>query len=420
MTIATNTAIPDAESLVDTLFSLDQDAINNPYPTYAIMREVLPVTRWGSMVVIARHGDVKNALRDPETFSSVRQYGSRVTARRAQLSPEDAQKLDELVTAEGRWMVQTDDPRHARYRRFVSHAFSSNRIAEMRHEVQSVADELLDIVDERGDGTLELVDDFSYKLPLRVICQLLGASGPDIQMIRVWSDAIGTGIGTEYSNIHEAYEALTNFREFVTGLIQRARANTDAATDLFSELVSTDDEGVYLDDDDLISMFIQLLFAGHETTTNLISNATVDLLRNPDQLQLVHDDRSLLRPAVEEFLRYRGSIQAVHRVATRDIEVAGSMIRAGETVRLLLGSANHDPSVFENPDVLDIRRGNARSHLGLGYGIHSCLGMWLTRLEIEVALDTLLTRYPDLALVGPVNNRLNFTLHGPGELHLSI
>ncbi|MET0885993.1 MAG: cytochrome P450 [Mycetocola sp.] len=420
MAMTREPTVLQAEALVDTLFSLDQDAINNPYPTYEVMRKVLPVARWGSMVALATYEDVKNALRDPQTFSSIRQYGSRITARRAQLSPGDALKLDELVAAEGRWMAQTDDPQHARYRRFVNHAFSSNRIAEMRHQVQSVADELLDDVDARGDGTLELVEDFSYKLPLRVICKLLGASGPDIQNIRVWSDAIGTGIGTEYSNIHEAHDALASFRAFVTTLIQRARANTDSATDLFAELVSTDDEGVYLDDDDLVSMFIQLLFAGHETTTNLISNATADLLRNADQLQLVRDDRSLLRPAVEEFLRYRGSIQAIHRMATRDVEVSGVTINAGETVRLLLGSANHDPSVFENPGVLDITRKNARSHLGLGYGIHSCLGMWLTRLEVEVALDSLLTRYPDLAFAGPVNNRRNFTLHGPAEMHLTI
>lgn len=375
--------------------------------------------RWGPLVAVSRYDDVKAVLRDTETFSSRRSTGSRITARKAQLSPEDGERLQDLVDNEGRWMVQIDDPEHARLRRFVNHAFSRNRIDEMRGQIEEIAASLLDAVDARGDGRVELVSEYCYKLPLQVVCQLLGARADEAEQIRAWSDAIGEGVGTEYANLDQASEAFQQFQTYVKGLIERTRQSAEA-TDLFSELVATDDNGTYLSEDELTSMFVQLLFAGHETTTNLISNAVVDLIRNPAELAKLREDPSLIRGSVDEFLRYHGSIQAIHRVATRDCEVAGFEIKKGETVRVLLGSANHDSAVFDDPERLDLTRPNAKKHVGLGFGIHTCLGMWLTRLETEVALKALLERYPVIELDGPVNNRLNFTLHGPGELRLKI
>lgn len=244
MTVDTSSAHDEIASAVATLFALDQDALNNPYPTYQLMRERQPVVRSGPLVAVSRYEDVKSVLRDTATFSSVRSRGTRVSARRAQLSPEQAEKLDDL-----------------------------------REQIVAICDDLLDTFDATGSDELELVTQYAYRLPLRVVCELLGADTSDIEAIREWSDTIGTGLGTEYSNVDEAFDALAQFKSYVTGLITRSRENT-GATDLFSELVSTDDHGTYMDEDDLTAMFVQLLFAGHETTTNLLGNAIVELLRH--------------------------------------------------------------------------------------------------------------------------------------------
>lgn len=419
MTIDTADTNAEVAAAVASLFSLDQEAINNPYPTYQLMREKQPVIRSGPLVAVSRYEDVKSVLRDTTTFTSVRSRGTRVTARRAQLSPEDAEKLDALVASEGSWMVQQDDPEHARIRRFVNHAFSAARIAGLRDKITAISDDLLDTFDATGSDELELVSQYAYRLPLRVVCELLGADKSEIESIRTWSDAIGTGLGTEYSNIDEAFDALAQFKTYVTGLIARSRNDPDT-TDLFSELVSTDDNGTFMDENDLTAMFVQLLFAGHETTTNLLGNALVQLLRHPDQLEILRADPSLIRPAVDEFLRFCPSIQAVHRVATKDCEIAGFPVKEGETIRILLASANRDDVKFDDPDTLDVTRKNAKQHVGLGFGIHSCLGMWLTRLEIEIGLSALIERYPSIELAEPVDNRLNFTLHGPGAVRLRI
>lgn len=407
----------EAPDLVRRLFDLDQGLINDPFGAYRQMREESPVLRINNLVAVARYSDVKDTLRDPVTFSSDSHRGTRVQRLRAGLSASDATKLDDLVAHEGVF-TRTDDPEHARLRRFVNHTFSSARIAEMRDQVQQITDELLDEVDRRADGKVELIGDFAFKMPLRVITRLLGASGPDTEMIRRWSEIIGVAVGTEYSNLDEATEALDGFKEYVAGLIARGRAATKP-TDLFGELVAKDNDGVFLTDAELTKMFVQLLFAGHETTTNLIANSIIALQENPDQLQVLRDDPSLMRPAVDEFLRYCGSVHTVHRVAARDCEIAGFPIAEGETVRLMLASANHDPAVFDDPDTLDVTRKNARNHVGLGFGIHTCLGQWLTRLETEVALGEIQRRYPRLALDGPWQKNRNLTLHGPARLDLT-
>ncbi|MET0700275.1 MAG: hypothetical protein ABWY93_11455, partial [Mycobacterium sp.] len=193
------------------LFSLDQALLDDPYPVYQLMRETAPVLRWGPIVAVARYEDAKAVLRDPATFSSVRSNGSRVSARRAQLDAETADKLDKLVAGEGLWVTNVDDPQHARLRRFVNSIFSAGRVADMRSQVEKVTHELLDAIDKRGGDEFELINDFSFRLPLQIICRLFGASGPETEMIRVWSEEIGKGIGTDYSNVDEAYEALQGF-----------------------------------------------------------------------------------------------------------------------------------------------------------------------------------------------------------------
>lgn len=416
--MTTHIATPDCPEIVNRLFSLEEGLINDPYPVYAQMRAESPVVRWGPLVAVSRYDDVKAVLRDPGTFSSQRHGGSRSRVVLERLSGEDALKLADVQANEG-LISQTDDPQHARMRRFVNQAFSATRMAEMREQIEDITRELLDAAEERGDRTLELVDDLAYKMPLHVICTLLGASGPETQKVRHWSDAIGVAIGTEYSNLDTAYEAVQEFKAFVGDLIAKVRQSDGQRTDLFAELVSTDDEGTYLTESDLTAIFINLLFAGHETTTNLIGNSVIELLTHPEQQQLLVDDPTRIRGAIEELMRYCGSIHTIHRVATRDCDIAGFPVTQGETVRLMLAAANHDGSRFDDPETLDLSRKDARHHLGFGYGIHTCLGMWLTRLEVEVALSEILVRYPELALAGPIERHRNITLYGPTRLDLT-
>jgi cytochrome P450 len=402
---------------ITAVFERRPDALANPYPVYRRLRDEAPVLRVGPLVVVSRYADVQTVLRAPDLFSSVRGTGSRIASRKAQLDAEGGRKLQELIDHEHTWLVQMDRPDHTRVRALANQAFTPRRIAAMRDRVQAIMDELLEPADARG--SIELVSEVSQPLPLRVIVEMLGASPDRAQDIRRWSDEIGLMIGTDYSNVDSAYEALQSFRSFAAELIEELRGKGDA-TDLFAAMVSAEEGGERLSTDELVGMCVLLLFAGHETTTNLISNSVLSLLRHPEQLQVLREDPSLTFKAVEEFLRYSTSVHAIHRVAKEDTEIGGVAVRAGDSVRLMLASANHDPRAFDDPERFDVRRPNAAKHLGLGFGIHTCLGAWVARLETDVAVTSLITRYPGLRLDGEVEQSPNFTLYGPRRVPLAL
>ncbi|MBC2864997.1 cytochrome P450 [Streptomyces mexicanus] len=411
-------AADELEATVARLFDCDQSLINDPWPVFAALREQKPILRVGPLVAVSRYDDVKQVLRDPETYSSVRAKGTRELARRAELDDEGLAKFQALTAFESRGMTQNDDPEHARIRRFVNASFSAASIATLRDQVEALVRELLDDIDARGQHEFDLVGEFAYQLPFRVVCRLLGVEDYDLGTLRAWQAEIRKGIGTMYANLDEAYEAMLNYRSYVLDVIRRHRAHPAAATDLFGRLVSTDDEGTFLDDEDLIAIFITMMTSGN--TNDVISNAVVSLQRHPDQRDLLRDRPELMRNAVEEFFRYSPSVYNIHRSATCDTELNGFRIRAGETVRLLLASANHDPARFEDPETMDVTRKNARQHIGLGFGIHTCLGQWLARQEAELAIAELLRRYPDLRITEQVDFRRNFTIHGPDRLMVAV
>lgn len=409
----------DLEADVARLYALDEQALNDPFPIYARLRAEAPVSRVGAVVSIARYDDVKAVLRNYEDFTSRKDGGSIVEQRRAELSGDDLAKLEDVaVKGIGHWMATNDEPHHSHLRGFVDEVFSAQRVALMREEIETISEELLDeIVGSATEVEFDLVEQYAFRMPLIVICRVLGADPADAAKLRQWSDDLGTAIGTTYANLDEAHEAFENFRSYVRMTIERVHAD-DSRDDLFSDIVRANHDGETLSEDDLIAIFTHLIFAGHETTTNLIGNAMNTLLDHPDQLDVLRSDPDLIRHAADEFLRFCPSVHAIHRVATRDVDVAGFTIREGETVRLLLGSANRDTAVFTDPDVLDVRRKNVRRHLGLGYGIHTCLGAWLTRLEIEIAIRSLLTRFASVERRTPFRVRPNLTLYGAPELRL--
>ena len=414
-----NVIAPDKVAVeLERLYALEDDVLNNPYPLYAAIREHQPVLRVGPQVSVSRYEDVKNVLRDNETFSSDRRESSTVKARMAELTPEQKAKYEALLDYDSRIIPQMDEPQHGRMRRFVNETFSAKRIEAMRDQLFHIANTQLDQAVAKDGGRFDLIQDYSIHVPLRAICSILAVPESDAETVLAWGAEITKGIGTQFSNVDEAYEALMNFNVYVGDLIADARKHP-GGEDLISQLVvATDDEGVHLTDEDLKGIFVQMLVSGN--TNTLIANAVIALDRNPEQKALLLQDLTRTRPAVEEFLRYCPSIHAIHRMSVEDTEIAGFPVRKGETIRLLLASANHDDAKFERAEELDITRKNARQHVGIGYGIHTCLGQWLLRLDAEAALMVLYERHPELRITGPVQNRKTFTMHGPQFLEVEV
>lgn len=411
--------LEDLRGEVTALFDREPQALEDEerYRVYRRLRHEAPVLAFDDMVVVSRYNDILSIVRDPETFSSQRGTGSLMKARASSLTATQADKLREILRFHAMSITEADNPEHARLRGLANYAFTPRRVSSMRGQIQELTDRLLEPADRRG--TIELVSELCYPLPLQVILAMFGVPLEDAEDIRRWSDEMALAAGSVFADVDRAYDNLVAFREYVTRQIEERRGST-GHDDLLTALMAAEEDGSSLSTEELVVLFVRLLFAGHETTTNRIANSMVALLRHPDQLQLLKDDPSLMRSAIEELLRYRTSVQTLHRVATRGTDIGGVPVRAGQSVRLLLGSAHHDEEVFTEPERLDLRRENASRHIALGFGIHTCLGAWLQRLESEVAISTLLTRYPGLRLVSVGAARPNFIMSGPRSVHIDL
>src|SRR5215203_870517 len=362
---------PPRVNLFDPVFKAD------PYPTYARLRSSAPVHRatlpdGRGVWLITRYEDVLAVLKD-ERF--VKNWRSALTPeQRAEIPP-----IPEVMKPLSRNMLDTDPPDHERLRALVSKAFTPRLIERMRPRVQAIADGLLDAVQDRGG--MDLIDDYAFPLPITVIAELLGVPAEDRNNFREWSDAAVSGNASQ-----EYLEEI---------LIPHMQAFTDY---LVSALVQAEEAGDKLSEDELLGMVFLLLVAGHETTVNLIGNGVLALLQHPDQLRKLKDDPSLIKPAVEELLRYDGPVEtSTERFAREDVDMGRTVIPRGEMVLVVLAAADHDPERFSDPDNLDITRTDNR-HLAFGKGIHHCLGAPLARMEGQIAISTLLRRMPKLRL----------------------
>jgi cytochrome P450 len=300
-------------------------------------------------------------------------------------------------------MLSVDDPDHRRLRLLVSKAFTPRYIEGLRPRVQEIADELLDRVQAQGE--MELVKDYAFPLPINVIAEMLGVPEKDWAHIRTWSQALahGLGVGKRDPGVEENMRA---FGEYTARLVAEKRQHP--GDDLISQMIAIEEEGDRLSEAELLSTITLLIFAGHETTSNLIATGTLMLLDRPDQLEKLKADLSLVPAAVEELLRFNGPATiAGPRYATEDIELAGQQIKRGDVIFPILLSANHDERQFTQPEELEIARTLER-HLAFGHGIHTCLGAPLARLEGSIAFSTLLRRMPNLRLSVP---RENITWH---------
>ncbi|MQA13843.1 MAG: cytochrome P450 [Pseudonocardiaceae bacterium] len=375
---------------------LGDDAVADPYPHFAALREHDPV-HWSEKYrswFITRFDDVSGAMRD-ERYSS-----DRISPyRRAKL---DGPGTDPAVrSAFGvleNWMVFKDPPDHTRLRKLLTSAFTPRAVERIRPRVAELADELLDAVTSRGSTRADLISDFAYPLTASVIAEMLGVPREDRERFKDWSDQI-TGLVFGGMGDPDRYAGGANgMAELTAYLSDLVRAHEqEPADDLLSALISARDEGDALSHDEVISTGVLLLFAGHETTTNLIGNGLLALLEHPDQRAALEADPATAALAVEEVLRYDGPAKTVVRLMAADVELRGRTLGRGDRVFLSPAAASRDPAVFDDPGRLDLTRRQGH-RLGFGVGPHYCLGAPLARLEAAIAIPRALQRLPGLGL----------------------
>ncbi|QPF93447.1 cytochrome P450 [Bradyrhizobium commune] len=399
----------------DPLFNpLSPDYIRNPYPHYDRLRTIDPIheTPFGQFVA-SRHADVSLVMRD-------KRFGKDFVERSKRRY--SAEIMNEPVfRSMSHWMLQSDPPDHTRLRGLVVKAFTARRVEDMRPRIQEIVDQAIDAVIDRGH--MDLIEDFAFRLPVTVICEMLGIPEDHREVFYKSSRDGGRlldPVPMTPEEIARGNAANMMAQMYFQQLFELRRRNP--ADDLITQLVQAEEDGNKLSNEELTANIILLFGAGHETTVNLIGNGLLALHRNPDQLALLKARPELMVNAVEEFLRYDSSVQMTGRVALEDIEdLGGKKIPKGETVLCLLGSANRDPAVYpDRPDRLDITRPNVRP-LSFGGGIHFCLGAQLARIEAEIAIATLLRRLPDLRIDDVENPewRSTFVLRGVKRLPAS-
>ncbi|MCY3779982.1 MAG: cytochrome P450 [Chloroflexi bacterium] len=376
----------------DQLKRFYQAKLSDPYPVYHQLRSEDPVHSSDHIGawILTRYDDVKAAANDPR-FSSVRAHYF------MNQLPETAQeRLRPLGHQLALWLIHMDPPDHTRVRALVHKAFVPQVVEGLREAVQQIVNDLLDEVAEAG--AMDVMADFAYPLTASVIAELLGIPAEDRVRFANWSDSINGFVGAAQVTTRRAdlaQQSMLELMEYLHDLLDQRRQSP--RDDFMSGLIAVEEEGDRLNEEELLALCVLLLFAGHETTANQIGNALLALLRNPDQLRKLRREPTMISDAVEELVRYDSSVQRLVRVATQDIEVCGQGIRRGEFIAAMLGAANRDPAHSAEPDKLDIER-DQNSHLSFGYGKHYCIGAPLARLELQIAISTILSRYPSLRL----------------------
>ena len=381
-------------SELDRLLDSDPAVMPDAAAIWRSARERGAVLRSGPRVLLLGHTEVRATLRDAGLFSNRGHYqGSQAEAVKTRLDPDQLRAYHEVAAFESLFVSRSDGAAHARLRDIGKRAFTPRRIAMLGEAAQRYTDDLLAEVE--GDELVDLVSSFSYVLPLLLIADLLGVSHADRELIHGWSSKIGRNRGgVDPAALMEAHAALGEFRAYIGEVVEHKRGG-EPETDLVAALIDAEQED-RLTPDELAAMFIVLLFAGHETTTNLISIGLVELHRRPDEWQRLCADPSLAAAGVEELLRVASPVQYIFRLAEEGVTIGGLEVDAEETVLVVLASANRDPEIFPEPDRLDLTRPNAKEHLAFGFGPHFCLGNALARLEGVAAFRTLARRFPDL------------------------
>jgi cytochrome P450 len=386
----------------------------DPYAVYRRFRDEAPVHESPlGFLVLSRYADCVAMLRSPRAGNdSRRTEGFTERMREQGLDP------DEQLARTPPFLF-TDPPDHTRLRGLVNTAFTPRVIEGLRPRIQQIVDSCFDAVAERG--SMDVIDDLAYPLPVLVICEMMGVPPEDNATFKEWSRELARGLDPDFALPPDALErrqrAIEEFTEYFRALIARRRASP--RRDLVSALIAAEDQGQKLSEEELLATCILLLIAGHETTVNLIGNGALALLRHPGELARLRDDPSLIRTAVEECLRYDPPVQLTGRFALDDIELPGGTIRKGQNTLLLLASANRDPQQFADPERFDVARED-NHHIAFGMGIHFCLGAPLARIEGQVALDAFARRLAGARLAAEPEQKENITLRGLTSLSVSF
>jgi cytochrome P450 len=388
--------------------------INEPYEYFGHLRETDPVHRnekWGGWIV-TRYDDVRRCLQDDEHLSV------EVEANRLRNSPLD---LPETTNMFPKWVFYLDPPDHTELRRIIGEAFNPEMVAEQRDKVETVTETLIEDIKGRDPDEIEFIEEFAYPLPVRVITRIMGLSLEDEEQLGEWSSNIALTLFHHYNaeDRHQKTEqSIREFSEYVREVVRRRKK--EPRDDLITYLHQAEVNGETLTEDEVVATAIGLLFAGHETTTKLLANGVLELLRHPDQLELLREDASLTPKAVEEILRYHGPSKSLTRGVKDDFELRGKQIRSGERILLSLAAANRDPRKFDEPGRFDITRGSM-DHLAFGHGTHHCLGAPLARLEARIAFPAFVRAFPEMELA---TEQVDWTqsplVRGPGELRLRL
>ena len=370
------------------------EIFTNPHPLYHMLRYSEPV-HWSEILnawVLTRYDDVLAAFKDPRLSNALRRGAG--TAK----LPEQIQKkmapIDRVLLL---WVLNLDDPEHHKLRVLLSKAFTPVAIDKLRERILGVADELLDAVE--GQTKMDFVTQYAYPLPVRTIADMFGVPQGDQHLLAGWSKHISTffAVGPAREEVVDNMNiAIQEMTDYLRGIVNANRRHPQ--DNILGNLIRAEESGEVLTEEQLLATCLMILFAGHDSTVNLIGSGLFSLLRFPDQLVRLKANPALIHTAVEEFLRFESPVMRHDRVAREDLEIHGHKILAGQRVVLALGAANRDPARFPNPDHLDIGRKDGNRHTTMGHGAHGCLGGHLAAAQAEIAILRALERLPNIRL----------------------
>jgi cytochrome P450 len=395
----------------------------HPHGAYRLLRWVDPVHLSPlGVVVLSRHHDVDAALRNPGLGSdeSKADFAALKVGPLSRVLGAGPDRPDgPFFERFSQLLLFRDPPDHTRLRRLVATAFTPRVAQSLAPRIETLIDELLAPLTHRRE--VELMSEFAYPLPVRVICELLGIPTGDATLFVHHAPALATGLDPSPMRAPAAIAAANRAAEVIVAYLDDliARRRDEPGDDLLSRLIAAEDDGDTLSHDELVTTILLLLIAGHETTANLIGNGLVALHTNPRERDRLRDEPNIAKSAVEELLRYDGPVQMAERITLQPVELGRHHVPAGRIVVLCIGAANRDPAVFDTPDRLNLTRA-PNPHLAFGAGGHFCLGAPLARIEAELALPALLQRLPDLT-TGRIQTRWrpSFTIRGLSELSIT-
>ncbi|CAB4602860.1 MAG: cytochrome P450 [Actinobacteria bacterium] len=389
----------------------------DPYPFYDVLRTQDPVhVSPLGFTVLTRYEDIARALRGAEFARDIEAHTPPpVDPVRLRRRENFQRRIAEGRTSKS--ILNLDPPDHTRLRRLVTQAFTPSAIERLRPRVQQLVDHVLDRAAERG--SIELVEELAFPVPFQVISDLLALPTDRTDEVRDWSQCLTASLEptADEATLDASEAAAMQMGDYLREVVEHRRRNL--GDDLLSGLLQVEESGDRLTTAELLSFVVLLYVAGHETTVNLIGNGTLALLRHPDQLRLWAENPGMDAQAIDELLRYDGPVQQTVRVPLQPVRFGDVEVPANTMVMTVVGAANHDPAVFDDPHTLRLDRPNARNHLAFAAGVHYCLGASLAKLEASVAIGSLIRRFPDVELAGEPRWRDRLTIRGVDHLPLT-